>query len=815
MLGKLFSRLSTVITAIITVMFIGTVAGSLGAFYAVYYFSRDLPDYSQLAEYSPPTVTRLYAADGRIIEEYAKERRLFVPINAIPKRLVNAFIAAEDKNFYSHPGVDFVSIIRAAVKNLSNFGKNKSLVGGSTITQQVVKNFLLTNEKSFTRKAKEAILAFRITQAFSKDKIMELYLNEIYLGNRSYGVAAAALNYFDKSIAELTIEEAAMLASLPKAPSSLDPRKFPERAKERRDWVISRMEGEGFINEVDAVLATAKEIIVADRNQTEIVANAEFFAEAVRQELEGIYGEEGVYESGLAVRTTLDPRLQTYAEKALKKGLLAYDKRHGYRGPLAHIDEVQDWKKDLDELQEPLAIGNWTMAMVLEVADKSVKIGLKGGEFGEVPLKYMVWAKKYIDENEQGRSIKKPGDVLAVNDIILVRNIKDDSYFLEQVPQISGGIVAMDPHTGRVLALVGGYYYGESQFNRATQAKRQPGSSFKPFVYLAALENGFAPNSIIIDEEVQLGRGEDLPGWRPQNYSGKYYGPTTLRVGIEKSRNTMTVRLSQLMGISKVVEIAKRFGINDHPDRNFSVALGSAETDLLSLTNAYAMLVNGGKKIEPSLIERIQGRHGKTIYKHDNRDCKGCIIANADETDEDILQIPPLVLDQREQIADPIAAYQTVSLLEGVVQRGTGKRTRDLGYTLAGKTGTTNDSVDTWFMGFSADLAVGVYVGFDTPKSLGKYETGASASLPIWKDFMKHALKGEPDIPFRRADGIKLVKIDAKTGLLPAPGTPKHNIIYEAFRAGTEPTSSTAGVFTPTSEDGIEVESNFNSGEVY
>lgn len=816
----MFSRIGSIITTLITLLFIGGFLGSLAILYVVFHYSRDLPEYAQLAEYSPSTVTRLYAADGRMIKEYAKEKRIFVPINAIPKRLINAFIAAEDKNFYSHPGIDVVSIVRAAVKNVTNIGKNRSLVGGSTITQQVVKNFLLTNEKSFERKIKEAILAFRITQAFPKDKIMELYLNEIYLGNRSYGVAAAALNYFNKSIDELTIEEAAMLASLPKAPSSLDPRRFPEKAKARRNWVVGRMEEEGYIDEVESLLSIAQPIIVVDRDKTEIVQNASFFAEAVRQKLEKIYGEEGVYEEGLAVRTTIEPVLQNYAENALKKGLLQYDKRHGWRGPFAHIENISDLTPEelqikLSELKKPGSFAKWELAVVTSLSNKAANITLASAEKGTISLKTLRWAKEYIDDNEMGDDITHPSGVLKIGDIVPVRPLRNQKadvvikkYALEQLPQISGAIVAMDPHSGKILAMVGGYYYGDSQFNRAIQAKRQPGSAFKPFVYLAALENGFAPNSIIVDDEVQLEMGEEMPGWRPKNYSGKYYGSTTLRVGVEKSRNAMTVRLAQLMGISKVIEIAKRLDINPDPDRNFAVALGAAETNLVSLTNAYSMLVNGGKKIQPSMIERIQDRNGSTIYKRDNRICTTCLIGDIEETEE-LFENYPILEDNREQIINPIVAYQTTSILEGVVQRGTGRRLKSLNKVLAGKTGTTNDSIDAWFMGFSADLAIGVYVGFDTPKTLGKHETGASAALPIWKDFAKHALKNKPDIPFRRPAGVKLVKIDATTGKLPSPDTPTENIIFEAFKAGTEPTSSAINQPNDKSTNDI------GEGEVY
>ncbi|PIR38981.1 MAG: penicillin-binding protein [Alphaproteobacteria bacterium CG11_big_fil_rev_8_21_14_0_20_39_49] len=814
---KIFTKIVNFLTAVLTLCLIGAVIAAIGVSYILYKYGRDLPDYKKLAQYEPPTVTRLYAADGRMMEEYAKEKRLFVPVNAIPKRLINAFIAAEDQNFYSHPGIDFLSIVRAAVKNASNLGTNKSLVGGSTITQQVVKNFLLTNEKSLDRKIKEAILAFRITKEFSKDKIMELYLNEIYLGNRSYGVAAAALNYFNKSIDELTIEEAAMLAALPKAPSDLDPSRFYDKAKTRRDWVIERMLAEGFITEIEAVDAIAEPINIALRDETEMVSDADSFAEAVRQELTGLYGEEGVYEKGLAVRTTLQPQMQSYAQDALRKGLLAYDKRHGYKGPVAKIKILENYAEELKNIERPEKLDDWELAVVLGLDKEKAKIAIDEETKGIIPLKNLKWAKKYINDNSVGGDIEKPNDAVAVGDVVVVRKTvekqsDETEYFLEQIPEVNGAIVAMDPYTGKVLAMVGGYGYGGSQFNRAIQAKRQPGSAFKPFVYFAALENGFVPTSIIVDEEVQLERGDDLPGWRPQNYSGQYYGPTTLRVGVEKSRNAMTVRLSQLMGIEKVVNVAKRFNIYDDPNRDLSVALGSAETTLIRLTNAYAMLVNGGKVINPSLIERIQNSNGKTIFKRDNRTCEGCFVS-LNEEEADSLS-PPDVEEYRQQVADPIAAYQMVSILEGVVQRGTGRNLMSLDKILAGKTGTTNDSFDGWFMGFSANLAIGVYVGFDTPRSLGRNETGASVALPIWKEFARQALQNEPDLPFRRPSGVKLVKIDAKTGLLPSPDTPKDQIIFEAFRAGTEPDSSTSNAFEPTL-NGNDFKDDFGNGGIY
>jgi penicillin-binding protein 1A len=577
------------------------------------------------------------------------------------------------------------------------------------------------------------------------------------------------------------------------------------------------MEIEGFIDEDEAKEAIAKPITIVQRNEMQMVGDADSFSEAVRLELTSLYGEEVVYEKGLAVRTTLVPKLQTYAQEALSQGLRDYDKRHGYRGAVAKITNIENYASELKEVKKPALIGDWDLAVVLELDKEKAKIAIDEKTAGIIPLKNLAWARKYNNENSTGKEIKAPSDALSVGDVVMVRktDVKQGElveYFLEQIPKVNGAIVAMDPYTGKVLAMVGGYGYDGSEFNRAMQAKRQPGSAFKPFVYLAALDNGFAPKSIVVDEPIQF------KGWSPKNYSGEYYGPTTLRVGVEKSRNAMTVRLTTMMGIDKVMDVAKRFNIYDNPQRNLSIALGSAETTLMKLTNAYAMLVNGGKVVSPSLIERIQDRNGKTIYKRDNRPCVKCVIdANGEYSS---VMVPPDVPEYRDQVADPIAAYQMVSILEGVVQRGTGKSLLDLEKTLAGKTGTTNDSFDAWFMGFNANIAIGVYVGFDTPKTLGKLETGSSAALPIWKEFVKNAFAKEPDIPFRRPSGVKLVKIDLDSGRLASPDTPRDNIIFEAFRAGTEPgaVSDSNSPFGNTYQPAINetpVIEDFNDGGIY
>jgi penicillin-binding protein 1A len=788
-LKKLFGVLVTIVVML-------AIIGMAGAAFLIYTYSKDLPDYGQLEQYEPPIVTRLYAADGRLLEEYAKERRLFVPISAIPKQVINSFLAAEDKNFYTHPGIDLYSLFRAMVQNVNNYSQNKSLVGGSTITQQVVKNFLLSNERSVSRKVKEAILSFRISQAYSKDRILELYLNQIYLGGGSYGVASAALNYFNKSMDELTIEEAAFLAILPKAPSSYDPRHNYDRAFKRRNWVIERMVENNFITAAEAKAAMAVPITLRERDEAS-VARADFFAESVRRQIAETYGSNVLYEGGLAVRTTLDPKLQKIAEKSFRAGLVAYDRRHGFKKPLGHLKNLDDWQNELAAVaaeKVPPALAPWKLAVVLEMNKQEAGLGFADGSKGTLPLEEMKWARTMVS---------KPSDVLRTGDLIAVEAVeskKPHQYGLRQIPEVSGGLVAMDPHTGKVLAMMGGYYYGASQFNRAMQAKRQPGSAFKPFVYLSALENGFTPSSIIVDGPIELSQGAGMPMWRPKNYSGDFLGPTTLRRGVEKSRNAMTVRLAQRLGIKKVMEVTTRFGINDHPARNFSMVLGASETTLINLTNAYAMIVNGGKRVTPTLIERIQDRNGKTIYKRDNRECSSCSVAD-ESTDAPVLE------DNRETVTDPRTAYQMVSILEGVVQRGTAVAAKKLGRTLGGKTGTTNESFDTWFIGFSPDLVVGTYIGFDNPRTLGKKETGASAALPIFISFMTDALKDVPDIPFRIPAGVKLVKIDTVSGAPAGAGTPANQVIYEAFKAGTEPTMQAPSYSEESPESDTETSS--------
>lgn len=737
-------------------------------------FSQTLPDYRQLAKYEPAVTTRLFAGDGQLLKEYAVEQRLFMPVEKIPDLVKQAFISAEDKKFYSHSGVDYVGIVRAVLHNIRNIGTGRRPSGASTITQQVAKNFLLSSEVSYVRKIKEAMLAWRMEQAFSKDHILELYLNEIYLGNRSYGVAAAALNYFDKSLSELTVEEAAYLAALPKGPNNYNPRTRYDAAVARRNWVIGRMAEDGYIDELTAENAKSQPLKVVER-ENRFLKNAEYFSEETRREIEKRFGAEALNEGGLIVRTTVDPRLQDIATRAFREGLEEYDRRHGWRGATAQIDLSGDYMALLKETKLPVGGSPaWQKAVVIKTSPSRAEIKTVDGEDGVIPLSVLSWAGKNLPDQRIGNAPKSVKEVLAPGDVIWVEKVSDEkikkqklpekTYNLRQVPNVDGGLIAIDPHTGRVLAMVGGYSYKRSQFNRATQARRQTGSSFKPFVYLCALENGYSPTDLILDAPFVLDQGAGLPKWKPENFTKKFYGLMTLREGIEKSRNLMTVRLAQDVGMDKISAFTKKVGINEHLPELLSMSLGAGETRLIDLTAAYAEIVNGGKKVTPYLIERIQDRFGRTILKQDNRDCTDCNFTAWQN------QPTPQLEDNREQLFDNLSAYQMTSILEGVATRGSGARLRRLKKHLGGKTGTTNDSKEGWFVGFSPDLVVGTYVGFDEPRTLGRWETGASAALPIFYRFMEEALKDQPDIPFRIPAGIKLVRINYETGRPAVPG---------------------------------------------
>jgi penicillin-binding protein 1A len=788
-----------ILFAIFLTLVVLAAAGAGGVLYGFYHFGKGLPEYTQLGDYNPPVVTRIHAGDGRLMSEFAREKRVFIPIEAMPKKIIKAFLSAEDKTFYTHHGIDIPGILRAAVTNLKRINSDRRPIGASTITQQVAKNFLLTNEVSITRKAKEVILALRIERAFSKDKILELYLNEIYLGFGSYGVAAAALNYFDKSLDDLSLAEAAFLAGLPKAPNNYHPIRKPEAARSRRDYVLNRMAEDGFVALTEAAAEMAKPLVIRPPSAIE-TAQADYFVEEVRRELKRSYGDRGLYGGGLSVRTTLDSRLQRIADSALRYGLSAYDRRHGWRGPLGQVEILKNWQKAIKAHALPADVMEWRTAVALSVGDQDIQIGLEDGSIGNLPLAELSWARLVNEEGKRGPRVKSPADVVAPGDVIAVeavtRKNKDEewppgTYALRQIPAISGGLVALDPHTGRVLAMSGGFSASISEFNRATQARRQPGSAFKPFVYLAALDKGFTPSSQVLDAPFVIDQGPGLGRWRPANYTKKFYGPSPLRMGIEKSRNLMTVRLAQNIGMKTVVEYAQRFDVVDNLQPLLSMSLGSGETTLLRLTTAYAMLVNGGKRIRPTLIDKIQDRTGATIFRHDGRACESC-----KEAEWDAEQIPQLP-DTRDQIADPKTAYQLVSMLEGVVKRGTGRRISTIGKPLAGKTGTTNESRDTWFVGFSPDLAVGVYIGYDRPRPMGRRETGSSVAAPVFKRFMEEALKGRPAVPFRVPAGLQLVRVNPQTGRPARSGS--RSVILEAFLPGTVP--SARGVVLDGSEN--------------
>ncbi len=753
--------MSIYLKKLVKITFTISILGLLFIFSTLWYFSTDLPDYKILANYKPPVSSRVHSGEGQLIAEYALQKRLFIPYDSVPKKVIYSFLSAEDKNFFSHPGIDAKSITRAIIKNLKNIIYDKRLEGASTITQQVAKNFLLTNEVSLKRKIKEAILAFRIERAYSKERIMELYLNQIYLGEGTYGIAAASLEYFDKAVSDLNYEEAALLAALPKAPSKYNPYKSIKKAKERRNFVLRNLYENSYIDKNQYKKFKEKEIITKKR-KIKIFEEANFYSEEVRRIVNNIYGYDNLYKGGLSIRTPLNSNYQIEAFKALRQGLEEYDKRHGWRGPVTNLKD-SNWQESIKELIPDKSL-NWKLAKVIEISDLNVKIEINNKETGFIDFKNINWTRK--------KSFK---DILKLDDIIYVKKIKKNRWNLKQLPKVNGGIVVMDPYTGRVLAMVGGFSFKLSEFNRATQAQRQPGSAFKPFVYAAALESGFTPSTLILDAPFVIDQGLGLKTWKPENYGKKFYGPSTLRVGIEKSRNLMTVRIAQKVGFEKIAKVTNNFGIyNDVPEL-LSVSLGAAETTLIKLTNGYCTFVNGGKKVKPIFIDRIQDRRGKTIFNADTRKCIGC--KEISYLKEEI----PSIKDNKEQIVSPETAYQVTSMMEGVIKRGTGKKLRNLNLPLAGKTGTTNKNMDAWFLGYTSKLVIGVYVGFDEPKSLGRYETGAKAALPIFKKFITNTVKKRDALPFKVPNNINLVMVDAETGLQPNKSTKK--IIYEAFKS--------------------------------
>ncbi len=724
-------------------------------------FSNNIPDYKFLKNYKPPVSSKVYSGNGDLVADFSKEKRIFVPYRSIPKKVINAFLSAEDKNFFSHPGVDAKGVLRAIVNNIQNFMTSKRLEGASTITQQVAKNFLLTNEVSINRKIKEAILAFRIERALSKERILELYLNQIYLGSGAYGVAAASLEYFDKSIKELNYEEAALLAALPKAPSKYNPYRNIKLAKFRRDLVIKNLFDNNFLS-FKEYEDLRKKNIKLKKTKRVFLEDAQYYIEDVRKDIIEILSYEKVYNQGFNINTPINLELQKIATDSLRDGLINYDKRKGWRGPLTNKIYTKKWSNNLKKYDLENSIG-WKIAIIKKVSKFSAEIETKDKIIGIIEYKDISWTKKEFD------------DLLKKGDIVYVKQIKNNKFSLKQIPKINGGIVVMDPYTGRVLALSGGFSFRNSEFNRVSQALRQPGSAFKPFVYALALENNYTPSSLILDAPLVLDQGSDLKMWKPENYGKKFYGPSTLRVGLEKSRNLMTVRIAQNLGIDKVVNFSKDLGIYENPEELISISLGSAETTLIKLTSAYSAFVNGGKLVSPILIDRVQDSEGNTILNNEKRACSNC--DQISFTGKDY----PKIKNNYRQIFSSQTAYQITSLLEGVVKRGTGKKLRDLNLNLAGKTGTTNENTDAWFIGFTSNLVVGVYVGMDNPQSLGRYETGSKTALPIFKNFIKSAIKKSDARPFKVANGITMMVVDPSTGQK-AKFSSK-NTILEAYKS--------------------------------
>ena len=707
-------------------------------------YSSNIPDYKFLKNYKPPVSSKVYSGNGELVADFSKEKRMFVPFNSIPKNVINSFLSAEDKNFFSHPGVDAKGVLRAIINNISNLISSKRLEGASTITQQVAKNFLLTNEVSLNRKIKEAILAFRIERALTKERILELYLNQIYLGSGSYGVAAASLQYFDKSIKDLDYAEAALLAALPKAPSRYNPYKNIELAKFRRDLVLKNLFDNKYID-LQLYQKLQNQKIKLNKNKKIFLEDAQYYIEDVRKDIIDTFSYDKVYKQGFNINTPINLELQKIATQTLRNGLIAYDKRKGWRGALQNKKYTKIWNKNLDKFKLEKSI-NWKLAIVKKIKKFSTEIETEDNLIGQIDFKDISWTKKEF------KKLFKKGD------IIYVKKIKDNNYSLKQLPKINGGMVVMDPYTGRVLALSGGFSFKKSEFNRATQALRQPGSAFKPFVYALALENKYTPTSLILDAPIVLEQGEDLKMWKPENYGKKFYGPSTLRVGLEKSRNLMTVRIAQDLGLNKIINFSKNLGIYDDPEELLSISLGSAETTLIKLTSAYSVFVNGGKLVKPILIDRIQDSEGKTIFNNDKRKCINCDQISYLGKDY------PSIKSNYQQIFSPQTAYQMTSILEGVVQRGTGKKLKDLNLNIAGKTGTTNKNTDTWFIGFTSNLLVGVYVGSDNPTPLGRYETGSKTALPVFKEFIKKTVKKSDARPFKAAKRIIMMVVDPVTG---------------------------------------------------
>ncbi|MDJ1407189.1 MAG: PBP1A family penicillin-binding protein [Candidatus Midichloria sp.] len=769
----MFSSLLNIISRWIIFIFILFIIGVAGAIQAIVYFSKDLPDYKQLENYDPPIISRIYSASGEIMAEYANERRIYVEYKQVPDLVINAFLAAEDKNFFRHQGIDIYSLLRATVQSAFNMVTNKRAIGGSTITQQVVKSFLLGNERTITRKIKEAILAYRISKVYSKERILELYLNQIFFGNNSYGIAAAAQSYFDKELNELNVPEAAMLAALPKAPSTLNPFLNYDRAKGRRDWVIERMAEEKFISNREAV-KFAQTPIKLNKKEIAVSWTENFYIDAVKKELVNLFGEEALYTRGLIVNTYFNEDLQKKAEEAFREGIINYDRRHGWRGPVTKLPSLEDWDLALKKVDKPADIGKYELAVILGINKESeIKIGCIDRSVHIIPFPNFKWARYILSEKkEAAKGIFKPGDVILVS-----RNHKG-IYHLAQIPLIDGAMVVMEPNSGRVFALIGGYDFTRSYFNRAIQAKRQPGSAFKTFVYLAALEEGYPPNAMILDDPINVSQGQGIPNWQPKNFDGQFFGLMTLRTALEKSRNIPTVRIILELGIEKIVQTAMALRIYNQPRYNYSVALGASETTLMDMTNAYNIIASQGMETRPKLIDSVYDKKGNLLYKDYDMKCINCIL-------NDINSVPEI-----KYVSEPIISedvnYQLTSLLNGAMRRGTGARSNVLKKTLAGKTGTTNNSHDAWFIGFTPYVTAGTYIGYDIPRDMGQRETGSTVSLPIFIDFMQAAVNDLPDVPFKVPKNIILRKIDRHSGKFVEDYNSINykDVILEAFQNG-------------------------------
>jgi|CXWL01.1.fsa_nt_gi penicillin-binding protein 1A len=773
---------------------------------------QGLPSLAELQNYEPPVTSRVHAGDGALVAEFATEQRVFVPIEQIPDHVKNAFVAAEDARFFEHSGIDYAGLARAMVVNVGNVLRGRRLQGASTITQQVAGNMLTGRAAECSggigglfcavwTKLREGLVAQRIERAFAaegvdgKQRILELYLNQIYLGNRAHGVAAAALNYFDKPLDQLTIGEAAYLAVLPKGPNNYDPR-VPaklERALGRRNYVIGRMLERGYISEDEATAARGEELVTHDRLAGDQFVAASHFVEEIRRQVQSEYGEDALNRGGLSIRSTLDTRLQLAAAQSLRRGLEEYDRRHNWRGPIARGDAAGDVQAQLDDAERPPQLSGWVRAMVTGTRNGVITLTDEQERVGRLNADDVTWAGT---RGERG---------LTAGAIVYAERPSGGGFRLKQVPRVQGALVAMDPHTGRVLAMVGGYNFNDaSGLNRATQAMRQPGSSFKPIAYAAALEYGLTPSTLIDDGPLAIEAG-DGTNWSPENYTREYYGPTTLRRGLELSRNAMTARIAYEMGPERMLEMGQRLGVyGERTPAVFALALGAGETSLLRMTTAYGMFVNGGRRISPIIIDRIQDRSGRAVFRRDQRECAEC---NAEWRG----QSAPSLADPRQQVLDPVLAYQITSMAEGVVLRGTATSVNALGFPLGGKTGTTNDYKDAWFIGFSPDMVVGVWVGFDTPTNMGEGETGGRISAPVFRDFMREALRDTQPTPFRIPAGVRLVRVDYMTGQL--PNSDATQTILEAFRPDTEPTrevSSSPFVFGGTAPIDPRVLSGIN-----